>query len=115
MSTTHVEALDIDQSVDLFEQATQTGAVDVPVAVQAILPGLEHCQVVQVPATEAADPVTDARAVMVLGAAREVTCSDVGDGQLLVPGDVLVPGPGAAVTVGASDDDQDLALLLVLS
>lgn len=115
MSTTHVEALTADEAIAAFERVTPGDATEVLEAATRFVPGLTDCQVELVPAASCSAPASGARAVMLLGAAREVTCSDQTASQVLVPGDVLELGPGVAVTVQPSDDDQDDAVLLVLT
>lgn len=109
MTTTHVEALDADESVALFEQALAGDDIGVPAAVARLVPGLTTARTEPVPSDDTVS-VTGARAVLLLGAARLV------DGHgTLVPGDVLEVDPGATVTVTPSDDEHDGAVLLVLS
>ncbi|WP_114906894.1 hypothetical protein [Ornithinimicrobium murale] len=115
MSNTHLEALSAGESVDLFERVTPGDTTRVLAAVTKVVPGLTGCTVHLVPALTCSAPVEGARAVMLLGAAREVTCSDTAGSQLLTPGDVLEFGPDTSVTVQPSDDDQDDAVLAVLA
>lgn len=113
MSTIHVEVLNAGEAVELFEQTGPGQVATIPEPVTRFVPGLTHCRVVPVPALEVSAPVTGARAVMLLGAARNVT-SPRAEGEL-TPGDVLLLAPVEVVTVQASDDDQDDAVLLVMT
>lgn len=114
MSTIHVEALSADETVDLFERVTPNNTTEVIEAVSPHVPGLTDCTVHMVPALQWSAPVSGVRAVMLLGAARDVTYSDGGTSEL-TPGDLLLPEPGVSVTVAASEDDQDDTVLLVMN
>lgn len=108
----HVEVLDPTEALVLFEQISSEGTAPLPRQVADLVPGAEGHRVLPCPALESAGPVSGARAVMVLGAARTVTSPT--STYELVPGDVLETGSDATLTVQPSGDDLDAAVLFVL-
>lgn len=109
----HVEVLDPIEALALFEQVSSDGTASLPRQVTHLVPGAEGHQVLPCPALESSGPVSGARAVMVLGAARTVT-SPTSTFEL-IPGDVLETGSDTTLTVQPSGDELDAAVLLVLA
>ena len=105
MTMKHVEVLNADEAVTLYETLRSGRGLHLPDALVEIV-GSSSPRSENVPAGDTV-PVDRAGALMLLGASRRISGHGV-----LVPGDVLVLDQVGSVVIEESEDENDASILL---